>query len=261
MRARFSALIAAMLVLGALAIGLAGCGSGGIARGPANTPVPSKTLRPTFTPTVPKPTLTPSPAAGQSEGQPAQGGQSGQAANPTPEPPTATAVPPTSEPSPTPEAAAFSVSSASINVRSGPGTTFPVLGRLTQGQSFPITGKSEDGDWWEFDYNGKTGWVVATNVAVTGADSVQVAQNIPQSPPTAAPRPTSRPAPPRPTSPPAQPAPPPAAAKKFGVSGTGVQPNTNDYVTVYCLAVQPERHRPGVREDARFARRPGGWHR
>ena len=49
------------------------------------------------------------------------------------------------EPSPTPEAAAFTVSSASINVRSGPGTTFPVIGRLIQGQSFPIAGKSEDG--------------------------------------------------------------------------------------------------------------------
>lgn len=234
MRARIWALIAALLVLVALAGGLAGCSSGRVARGPANTPAPTKTLRPTFTATVLKPTVTPGPQAGQASGEQAPAGQ-GQASNPTPVPPTATTVPPTEAPSPTPEPAAFTVNSASINVRSGPGTTFPTLGRLTQGQSFPITGKSEDGDWWQFDYNGKSGWVVATNVAVTGADSVEVAQNVPQ-PPTAAPRPTARPAAPRPTSPPAPPAQPPASAKKFAVSGTGFQPNSNDYVTVYCLA-------------------------
>lgn len=237
MRARFWALIAAMLVLGALAIGLAGCASGRVARGPANTPVPTKTLRPTFTPTSPMPTLTPSPVAGQSEGQTAPAGQGEQVTKPTAEP-TAT-VEPTPEPSPTPEPAAFTVSSASINVRSGPGTSFPVLGRLTQGQSFPISGKSENGDWWEFDYNGKQGWVISTNVTTTGAESVQIAQNIPEVP-TAAPRPTARPAAPRPAQPPAQPPAPPAqpapAATKYGVNGSGFLPNTNDYVTVYCLA-------------------------
>jgi len=46
----------------------------------------------------------------------------------------------------------------------------------------------------QFDYNGKTGWVIASNVSVTGADTVLVAENIPQ-PPTAAPRPTARPRP------------------------------------------------------------------
>ncbi len=235
MRARFWALIAATLALVALAAGLAGCSVGRVAR--ANTPVPTKTLRPTFTATIPKPALTPSPTAGQSGSQPAQQAPAPQAGNPTAEPPTATPVPPTPEPSPTPEAAAFTVNGASINVRSGPGTTFPTLGRLTQGQSFPITGKSEDGTWWQFDYNGKTGWVIATNVAATGADTVQVAENIPE-PPTAAPRPTARPAAPKPpaAAQPAQPAQPAPATAKYAANGAGVQPNSNDYVTVYCLA-------------------------
>jgi uncharacterized protein YgiM (DUF1202 family) len=227
MRARFWALIAAMLVLGALAIGLGGCTPARVA---ANTPVPTKTLRPTFTATIPKPTLTPSPAAGQSNEQ----APAAQVDKPTAEP-TATAVPPTAAPSPTPEPAAFTVNSASVNVRSGPGTTYPILGRLTQGQSFPIEAKSEDGDWWQFEYNGKPGWVISSNVAAKGAESVEVAENIP-APPTAAPRPTARPAAPKPAQPPAQPAQPAPAATKYGASGTGVQPNTNDYVTVFCLA-------------------------
>ncbi len=61
MRVRFWVLIAAAV----LAIGLAGCSPSRVSRGLANTPVPTKTLRPTFTATVPKPTLTPSPAADQ----------------------------------------------------------------------------------------------------------------------------------------------------------------------------------------------------
>ena len=129
----------------------------GSARGPANTPVPTKTLRPTFTPTVPKPTLTPSPwprrlALKKRQRRPAsrRPGQQPHGRNPRPDAP-----PPTEAPSPTPEPAAFTVNSASVNVRSGPGTGFAVIGRLTQGQTFPITGKSENGDWWQFDYNGK----------------------------------------------------------------------------------------------------------
>lgn len=229
MRARFWALTVAMLALAVLATGLASCTAGGVARGPANTPVPTKTLRPTFTATVEKPTLIPSPTAGQTgEQSGSQPAAPAEGNNATAVPPTATQPPPTAEPSPTPAPAAFTVTSASLNVRSGPSTAFPVIGRLTQGQSFPISGANEDSTWWQFDYNGKTGWVAGTNVTATATETVQVAENIPQ-PPTAAPRPTARPA--APTQPPAA----PVAATKYGVSGTGFQPNTNNYVTVYCI--------------------------
>ena len=140
MRVRFWALIA-MLVLVVLAIGLTGCSSGQVVRGPANTPVPTKTLRPTFTATVPKPTLTPSPTAGPSSGQPAAPAQSN---NPTAEPATATPVPPTAEPSPTAEAAAFTVNSASINVRGGPGTNFARDRPLEPGPIVPHHGKERE---------------------------------------------------------------------------------------------------------------------
>jgi len=229
MRVRFWVLIAAAV----LAIGLAGCSPSRVSRGLANTPVPTKTLRPTFTATVPKPTLTPSPAADQ----PAVIDQVAAAPAAT-EAPTATPEPPTPEPSPTAEPAAFTVTSATLNVRGGPGTAFAVLGRLSNGQSFPITGKNNDGSWWQFDYNGRTGWVAGSNVSVRGADTVQIAQNIP-APPTAAPRPTARPAarPAAPAQP--QPAPQPQVTVKFGLTKSELRPNSNPIVSVWCFVLNP----------------------
>lgn len=236
MRVRNWVLIAVAFVT--LTLGLAGCAAR-VAQVSRNTPVPTKTLRPTFTATLEKPTLTPTPAPAEG-GAPAQGTDN-QAPAPTAEPPTPTTEP-TAEPSPTPAPAAFTVTSASLNVRSGPGTLFPVIGRLTNGQSFPVTGKNDDGSWWQFDYNGRTGWVVGSNVAVTSGEAVQVAQNIPQ-PPTAAPRPTAPPAAPRPAQPqpqpqPQQPAPQPQASIKFGLTGKAqLRPNTNPYVSVWCFVL------------------------
>lgn len=235
MRARFWALIVATLALVALATALAGC-AGRVARVRTDTPVPTKTLRPTFTATIPKPTLTPSPTAGQGNTQPAAPAQPAEA--PTVEP-TATPAPPTAEPAtqepPTPEpVAAFSVNSASVNVRSGPGTAFPVIGRLNRGQSFPITGKNEDGSWWQFAYNGKTGWVIGSNVSTTSTAAVEIAANIPR-PPTAAPQPTARPAAPQPTARPAAPAQP---STKYALTGKNqLRTNTNPIVSVWCFVV------------------------
>lgn len=230
-----------LIAVAVLALGAAGC-TARVAQVSRNTPIPTKTLRPTFTATLEKPTLTPTPPpADNGAAQPAAD-QGGAAAAPTAEPATPTAEP-TAEPSPTPEpaAAAFTVTSSSLNVRSGPGTLFPVIGRLTNGQNFPITGKNNDGSWWQFDYNGQTGWVVGSNVAVTSGEAVQVAQNIPAAPPTARPQPTARPAAPRPTAAPqpaAQPA-QPQASIKFGLTKSELRPNTNPYVSVWCFVLNP----------------------
>lgn len=232
MRMRFWMLIA----VAALAIVLAGCGAARISRGPANTPIPTKTLRPTFTATVPKPTLTPSPTAAAAS-QPVAGDQApaGPAAT---EAPTATAEPPTAEPSPTPEPAAFTVDSATLNVRSGPSTAFAVIGRLSNSQSFPITGKNNDGSWWQFDYNGRTGWVAGSNVSVRSGDTVQVAQNIPAAP-TAAPRPTARPAAPVPAQPKPQPQPQPQVTVKYSLTKSELRPNSNPIISVWCFVLNP----------------------
>lgn len=176
MRVRIWVLLALTLLLTVATA----CTDGRGSRGPVMTPVPPKTLRPTFTNTPAKPTSTPTPAP--------------PTATPTAEAPTDTPVPPTPEATltPTPAPASFTVTGATLNVRSGPGTSYNTLGQIRQGQTFPITGKNSAGNWWQFDYNGRAGWVSGQLVRVTGAESVQVAANIP-APPTSAPRPTARP--------------------------------------------------------------------
>ncbi|HAJ38561.1 MAG TPA: hypothetical protein DCL15_23075, partial [Chloroflexi bacterium] len=74
-----------------------------------------------------------------------------------------------------------------VNIRSGPGTTYSLLGSEQQGSTFRITGKNPEGTWWQIDYKGSPGWVFGQIVAVTGGEGVAVAENI-------APAPTAAPA-------------------------------------------------------------------
>ena len=173
MRYRIWAVIGVVL----LAVALSSCTTSRVARGPVTTPVPTKTLRPTFTHTPAKPTMTAAPTAVP--------------ATATPEAPAATPEPPTEVPSPTSEVSRLTANAA-VNVRSGPGTNYPQIGRLQAGQSFAITGKNPAGDWWQFDFNGRSGWVLGELVRASGGERVQVAANI-APPPTARPRPTARP--------------------------------------------------------------------
>lgn len=128
---------------------------------------------------------------------------------PTAVPPTATAVPepPAATPEPTPGQAVTNsptpppqparvVADGNVNLRSGPGRAYPVIGALRGGQETAIVARNENGDWWQVEgSNGALAWVAGTVVRVLGAiDAVSVAQNIP-APPTAAPRPTAAPQP------------------------------------------------------------------
>ncbi len=196
-----------MIVLTLFVMALAGCSSDRSARGPIGTPVPTKTLRPTFTNTPAKPTLTPSPTVAPP--------------TPTSAAPVATPVPPTPEPpaaTATPQAATLTVINASANVRSGPGTNYGTIGQVSRGQTFVITGKNPSGEWYQFDYSGRPGWILGQLVSVQGASRVQVAANIPAAP-TARPAPTRAPQPAAPR-PPAPTAAPPVAAKQFAQAGT-----------------------------------------
>lgn len=115
-------------------------------------------------------------------------------------PPVATAAPaqPTSAPQPTaaPTAAGASVTPDGdfVNVRSGPGTTYNLLGQVKQGETSPVRGKSADGTWWQITFGTGTGWVFGQLVRFTGdANTVPVVQAPPppvaQIVPTATPRP------------------------------------------------------------------------
>jgi len=152
------------------------------------TPTPLPTATPTTAPTA---TPLPSPTA--------------LPPTPTPDVPTATAVPPTDTPQPptaTPLPKPQIVIVSDINVRSGPSTLYPLLGRLEQGQQFDIVARNEAGDWWQFCcLAGNAGWVSASLVQVSGpADTVAVAGDIAPPPATATPAPPT--ATPEPTRPP-----------------------------------------------------------
>jgi uncharacterized protein YraI len=75
-----------------------------------------------------------------------------------------------------------------VNLREGPGTNYPVVGQLAAGSRYDVTGKNEDGSWWQLDFSGQKAWVIGQLVS-TGGDvaTVAVATDIPEAPETAAP--------------------------------------------------------------------------
>jgi len=186
------------------------------AQGPVGTPVPTKTLRPTFThtptkPTEVPPTATPVPTA-------------------TPEAPTLTPEPTAEPPTPTPQAATFSVTSPTVNVRSGPGTGYSRVGQLKAGQSYEITGKNAAGDWWQFSFDGDPAWVAAQMVQANGAEAVEVAASIPALPTPVKRQPQPAPKVAAPTKPP-QPSGPPS---RYSVGNGKNNPNSNPWISVFC---------------------------
>jgi uncharacterized protein YraI len=65
------------------------------------------------------------------------------------------------------------VNTPSLIVRQGPGTTYPPMGDLAQGEQVLIVGRNADSSWWAVSYADGTGWVFASLVIVEG-DASQV---------------------------------------------------------------------------------------
>lgn len=69
-----------------------------------------------------------------------------------------------------------------LNVRSGAGTSYSYLGKLSNGKTFTITGKVKDtkGVWWyRLTFNGKTGYVSSSYVKTSStAPSVTAVSNL-----------------------------------------------------------------------------------
>jgi heat shock protein HslJ/uncharacterized protein YraI len=86
-----------------------------------------------------------------------------------------------------------------LNIRSGPGTVFPVIGAARAGDEGEIIGRSADGRWWVVSVPslpGGMGWVSADFVLATHAENVPVIASPPAPtprPPTPTPAPTARP--------------------------------------------------------------------
>lgn len=203
-----------------LALLVTACGTG------AEPPLPTREPAPTFTPTVPAEPTPVDPdvaaaAATQAAQQPVAPDQGAEAPSgeqpPAQEPPAedpaaqqpneeATLAAPATEtptPEPTAPAAPEVVINSNMNVRSGPGTNYGIIGAANQGQRYPVTGKNPAGDWWQINYNGQAGWVFGQLVTPSNTQAVAVASNIPDPPPP--PPPTNTPPPPPPEPPPEQP--------------------------------------------------------
>lgn len=187
---------------------------------------PTRTPRPTFTPTTISPASQPVVAADTATPVPDA---------PTPAPDTPTPVPdqpPTDTPTPAPESAKAVITNAQANVRTGPGTNYALAGTLDRGAEFEIVGKNPAGDWFQICcLNGQKVWIADFLVDTSGpVDAVAVAADIAAPPPTAPPAPAAPTATPAPAQPTATPAPSFALAK-----GEAVAPleNTNPYITFY----------------------------
>ena len=78
---------------------------------------------------------------------------------------------------------------ATLNLRQGPGTNYPVVGKLTQGAQAAIIGRNAAGSWYQVrPTGGSTGWV-------TGAPAlVQVTGDLTAVPIVSAPAPAAKPA-------------------------------------------------------------------
>lgn len=114
----------------------------------------------------------------------------------TPAAPEATLVPPTPEPE---DPTAVVTARTGVNVRTGPGLEYTVLGTAPYLTELEITGVSQDGTWWVValptNYNGGQGWVAEEYVEARNADGVLVVPAPPTPIPASTATPTATPAP------------------------------------------------------------------
>jgi hypothetical protein len=58
------------------------------------------------------------------------------------------------------EVSHLSVVTQALNVRSGPGISYPVVGLLTRGEEVPVIGRHSPSGWWQVQWaDGQSGWV------------------------------------------------------------------------------------------------------
>lgn len=164
-------------------------------------------------------------------------------ATPTPAPTQTAAPTATPLPSPTPAPAA-SVTGDSINVRSGPGTIYPVVGKAAKGESLPVIARNQDGSWLEVELkDGKRGWV-ATKLMQSSVptESLPIEAKIP-------PAPTSQPPPAATTAP----KPDYTTATIIGrVMGKDGDPKVSEHIQVTVLGFE-KRIETWTGPDGRFA--------
>lgn len=107
----------------------------------------------------------------------------------------ATVLPPTPEPD---EPKATVIARKGVNVRTGPGLNFPVIGIAPFGSALEVVGRSADATWWVVNVPVApqgNGWVSDEYVQVQNGQGVMVIPSPPTPTPVATPTPTATPAP------------------------------------------------------------------
>ena len=91
----------------------------------------------------------------------------------------------------------FTVNRDAVNVRSGPGTNYSIIGAVRRGQTYTANGRNQAATWLRFPWRGSYGWVAAWLMTVEGVENVPVVQAPPTSTPVSAPAsaPTNTPTP------------------------------------------------------------------
>ncbi len=153
----------------------------------------------------------------------------------TPVPPTDTSTPepPTSTLTPTPINA--TVKAEALNLRTGPGVEYAIVGQLQQGDIIIVIARNLDGDWLEVEHEGKTGWVskeyLEAPEEVARVPTAEVPPTNTPFPPTATPTftpvpPTPMPVPPTDTPTPIPPTPEPVLPTNTPLPLVSAPPST-----------------------------------
>jgi TolB protein len=172
MNRRILVLVIALLVV---ALSVTGCDLTIGRAAPSPTVVPLAAPRAEDTPTiVPTPTLLKAPTA-----------------TPVPPEPTTTLTATLTPFQPTAK-----VNVSSLNVRTGPGTAYPIVSGLSLGDAVEVMGRNAAGDWLQIAYNGQEGWIAAAYADLTASLTVVPEVSAPPPPPpTSTPLPTPTPTP------------------------------------------------------------------
>jgi uncharacterized protein YraI len=207
------AAIVAFGVMALLAVGMVLFAIFGLSDTPPQPAVPPTTegrLQPSLPPAT-FPTVTsqpPAPASAVPVAQTVPATQAAPASEPAP------TLPPTAA-----QGATLKVGEV-VNIRSGPGTTYPIIGGLQAGAEVPVLGRDTTSNWYAVNNAGGAqgqGWVARAVVSFSG-DAASLPIMTAAAPPPAAPPavpPTAVPAA-APTNPP----PPPPPASGHGIVGT-----------------------------------------
>ncbi len=205
MKKQYLLIISFVLLIFSLGCGILGGAANSRPTAQVRIIPPTHTPMPTFTPTaplsvaviIPTATDTPVPPPPQAQ-QPTQ--------------PTATPLPPTNTPVPAPQ---VSITGATVNVRSGPGTAYPRVGQVSNGYTTAILGRNNDASWVFINYPGGQGWIYSNLAQLQGdVNSVPVPQIAP---------PPATPTPPPPPPPTATPV--PQAQYQYTVSNVFAKTN------------------------------------